>query len=173
VAISLLIDTQNKSIFAAAESNASGAFEVTASKIAANPSNVSPGVYTIEAVGEFGSKASTPLVVMESSAAPSSAPGVFLQICCHGSAEYEVGATGITVYGAGFMPGEGVLIKLLNATETGDFPLIGGEANSSGAFKLVKNRAIPDTIKAGVYTALAVGDKGSRANAFIQITAAK
>jgi hypothetical protein len=169
----LLIDAQNKSIFAAAESNASGAFEVTASKIAASPSKVAPGVYTIAAVGEFGSKASTPLVLMESSPAPTSAPGVFLQVCCHGSATYEVGAAGITVYGAGFVAGEGVLIQLLNATETGDFPLIGGEANSSGAFTLVKSRAIPDTIKAGVYTALAVGDKGSRANAIITIEAAK
>jgi len=169
----LLFDAENKSIFAAAESNASGAFEVTASKIAADPSNIAPGVYTIEAVGEFGSKASSALMVLESALPPSSAPGVFLQVCCHGSATYEVGAKGITVYGAGFKAGEGVLIKLANATETGDFPLIGGEANSSGAFALVKSRAIPDTIKAGIYTALAIGDKGSRASAIITITSAK
>jgi hypothetical protein len=156
----LIHDASNKSIFAAAEANASGAFSVTKS-----PGSLAAGLYTIEAVGEFGSKSSAALSVSASDSAPTSDVGVYLNI----PAAHVVGSTDVNVVGAGFKSGEGVLIKLVNATSTGDFPVIGGEANSSGAFSLTRSRALPSTIVAGSYTAIAIGDKGSRATAYISI----
>ncbi len=172
VALSLIIDPQNKSIFGAAESNASGSWTVTAKKLSTNPDKIAPGLYTVQAVGEFGSKASYPVRLTDVPALPASSPGIFL-IIDNGTVGIPAESKNVTVYGAGFQPGEGVLIKLLAATTTGDLPLIGGEANKSGAFKLVKTTALPAALLPGVYTAQASGDKGSRANAVIVIIAKK
>jgi len=172
VAISLIIDPQNKSIFGAAESNASGAWTITAPRLSTNPNSLAPGLRTILAVGEFGSKASYPVTLTDIAPLPASALNLSLEVW-NGLVGIQVGSTNVTVYGAGFQNGEGVLIKLLNATTTGDLPLIGGEANKSGAFKLVKGTALPAALLPGTYTALATGDKGSTATAVVTIVPKK
>ncbi len=84
--------------------------------------------------------------------------------------------TKVAVYGAGFVPGEKVKV-IINA---GGVPLqwaasgTGGvvTANERGAFKLKPRGGIPRApavMKPGVYTIRAVGNKGSRATAVLEV----
>jgi hypothetical protein len=85
----------------------------------------------------------------------------------------------ISFYGSGFVPGEKVRIILtvddvplaFGSAGTAE-PFTGGgivTANESGAFKLVPVGGIPVSIKPGVYTVEAIGDKGSRATAPLEV----
>ena len=166
VLIQVIKDAETKSIIGAAEANGSGAFHLTASGAA---SGFVEGIYTVEAMGEFNTKASAPLHILAEPAPPTSGPDVSIVV--------EKGIMGIqiggrpTVYGAGFLPGEGVLISIVGATETGDFHLAGATANDSGAFSAAtgSRAAIPSSVEPGVYTVSAVGDKGSSATSVIVI----
>jgi len=164
--IQVIKGADSKSIIDAAEANGSGAFQLTASGVAGG---FAVGIYTVEAIGEFGSKASAPLHVVAESAPPTSAPDVSILVG-NGTVGIEIGGRP-TVYGAGFLPGEGVLVSIVGATESGDFHLAGATINDSGAFSAaVGSRAkIPASVEPGVYTVRAVGDKGSSATTIIVI----
>ena len=87
--------------------------------------------------------------------------------------------TKISFYGSGFVPGEKVRIILT----VDDVPLAFGSAgtaqpftgggvvtaNENGAFKLVPIGGIPVSITPGVYTIEAIGDKGSKATAPLEV----
>ena len=164
--IQVIKDAESKSIIGAAEANGSGAFHLTASDVAGG---FAVGIYTVEAIGEFNSKASAPLHILAEAVPPTSAPDVTI-VVEKGVAGIEIGGRP-TVYGAGFLSGEGVLISIVGATETGDFHLAGATANDSGAFSAAtgSRAAIPSSVEPGVYTVRAVGDKGSSATSIIVI----
>lgn len=80
----------------------------------------------------------------------------------------------LTFYGAGFVPGEKVRVLLtvddvpyaFGETGTGGFVTV----NENGAFKLQPRGGIPKVLlKPGVYTIEAIGDKGSRASAPLEV----
>lgn len=82
--------------------------------------------------------------------------------------------TKLIFYGAGFVPGEKVKIIMtvdevpfvFAVAGTGGFVTV----NENGAFKLQPAGGIPTVLlKAGVYTIEAVGDKGSRATAPLEV----
>lgn len=82
--------------------------------------------------------------------------------------------TKLTFYGAGFVPGEKVRVLLT----VDDVPFAFGEVgtggivtvNEYGAFKLQPRGGIPKVmLKPGVYTIEAIGDKGSRATAPLEV----
>lgn len=72
--------------------------------------------------------------------------------------------TFITIYGAGFVPGERIeVIMVVDGVphDLGRRPMI-KEANELGAF-VFTGGAIPKVAKPGMYTITATGDKGSKA----------
>jgi hypothetical protein len=80
----------------------------------------------------------------------------------------------LTFYGAGFVPGEKVRVLLtvddvpyaFGETGTGGFVTV----NENGAFKLQPRGGIPKVmLEPGVYTIEAIGDKGSRATAPLEV----
>jgi len=75
----------------------------------------------------------------------------------------------VTVAGSGFAAGESVLAVIVAAIDKEDFILVGADASASGAFSRA-SVAIPTSIKAGVYTVRATGEKGTVATAPLVIT---
>jgi len=87
--------------------------------------------------------------------------------------------TGLTFYGSGFVPGEKVrVIQTIDEVPYSFGPAGSEEAftgggvvtvNEEGAFKLISRGGIPKAIAPGVYTVEAIGDKGSRATAPLEV----
>ena len=82
--------------------------------------------------------------------------------------------TKLTFYGSGFVPGEKVRVILtvdevpyaFGTTGSGGIVIV----NDCGAFKLQPRGGIPQVmLKPGVYTIEAIGDKGSRATAPLEV----
>ena len=80
----------------------------------------------------------------------------------------------LTFYGSGFLPNEEVRVIL----ESNDVPYVFGQAgtggivqaNTNGAFKLTPRGGIPRVmLEPGMYTIYAVGNKGSKASAPLEV----
>ena len=171
VALTVVIGADSSTVFDTTESSARGTFEVVVTEItkgAAAP--LQPGLYTIKAVGELGSSASAPIRVVEALPTSPSASGVSLSIA-GGTEGVEVGS-GVTVLGSGFQPNESVITVIVEATPTGDVVLVGGRANTSGAFEF-QSGPMSQSIEAGLYTVKATGDKGSVATALLKVVEIK
>ena len=158
--------------------NAAGAFSVSYDSIKGGGGGErgalgrAPGVRSILAVGEDGSRASFP-VMITSANAPSTSVSSSLTATAD-TILNEGGAldTTITAVGAGFMPGEAVTVTIVSLVAGADKILVGGTANDSGAFMVEStlagaapaDGADPEmAIGVGVYTVLAEGGGGSQA----------
>jgi len=172
VALTIQTGAESSSIFAGVVATDRGTFEASSKKglIKRAAKRLQPGLYTIRAVGDQGSKASAPIRVVETLPTPPSEPGVNL-VVVGGAEGVEVGSR-VTVLGSGFQPKEGVITIIVAATPAGDALLIGGQANSSGAFEF-RSRPMSKSIQPGVYTVKATGDKGSIATAILKVVEAK
>ncbi|MCH8109889.1 MAG: hypothetical protein IIB15_07150 [Chloroflexi bacterium] len=154
--------------------NAAGAFamsvdSITGGEAAAVLRSRAQGIRSIVAMGADGSRASAP-VTITTSAPLRTAPSTSL------AANPTTVNGDVTVWGAGFMPDEFVSITILSAVDGIDKILIGGPANDSGAFILEASIAVGDderALAAGVFTILALGDRGSEATAPLLILSDK
>ena len=174
--------------------NAAGAFAVSFDSIKGEGRGErgalerAPGIRTLRAEGEDGSRASSP-VMITSADAPVASVSTSLRAAAEtvlippkGEEELKEDEDPVTnldvvftITGAGFMPGEAVTLTIINMTPGADKILIGGAANDSGAFQLTTTMSgaadEPDTpwealampIEPGVYTLLAEGGSGSEA----------
>ena len=158
--------------------NAAGAFSVSFDSIRVDGGERgvlrrAPGYRTILAVGEDGSRASSPVMVTSLNAPVTS---VLSSLTATAEIwlyhEYNVLETKITATGAGFIPGEAVTVTLFDATPGTDKILVGVTADYSGAFIAQVTLYGPTPaegadyempITPGVYTLLADGDSGSLA----------
>ncbi len=132
-----------------------------------------PGIRSILAMGEDGSRASFP-VMITSANAPMTSVASSLVATAETLPNGETNGydTTITAYGAGFIPGEAVTVTIISLVDGADKILVGGTANDSGAFMVESTLAgaapaegaDPEmAIEVGVYTVLAEGGNGSMA----------
>ncbi len=163
--------------------NAAGAFAVSFESISGEGRGArgalerAPGIRTIRAEGEDGSRASAPVMITPSVNAPvasslvASSEGVI-------NAETNGIDVTITARGIGFMPGEAVTVTIVSLADGADKILVGGTANDSGVFALsatlsgtvpVEGAAPEMPIAPGVYTLLAEGAGGSVAIAVLVV----
>ena len=160
--------------------NAAGAFSVSFDSIRGDGGGApgalerAPGIRTVRAVGEDGSRAAAPVKITSANAPVTS---VASSLAVDGQLVYNDETGGldviITATVAGFMPGEAVTVTIINFRPgDADKILTGGVANDSGAFLLTTTLAeSPPTegadaeipIWPGVYTVLAEGAHGSGA----------
>ncbi len=150
--------------------NAAGAFAASFDSIRGDGESGalerSPGIRTVLAEGEDGSRAAVPLMITRANAPVTSVASSLV-------ANHEVVLNEetndldviITVAGAGFIPGEPFTVTIVNLRPgDADKILAGGGANDSGTFSLTATLAEPDwSISYGVYTVLAEGAYGSGA----------
>ena len=135
--------------------NAAGAFAVSFESISGEGRGArgalerAPGIRTIRAEGEDGSRASAPVMITNANA-PVTSVSTSLSVTAEtvlvppkgeeDLAEDEEPMTNlnvvITTTGAGFTPGEAVTLTIRNMTPGADKILVGGAANDSGAFQL-------------------------------------
>ncbi len=165
--------------------NAAGAFSVSFDSISGSAGGErgalerAPGVRSILAVGEDGSRASFPVMIV-SADAPYTSVSSGLVTTADTVLNDETGGldTTITAVGAGFMPNESVTITLLAAGTSADKFLVGATAKDSGAFEVSSTLhgaapaegADPEMpIGVGVYTVLAEGASGSIATAALVV----
>ena len=165
--------------------NAAGAFSVSFDSIRGDGSGERgalervPGIKTIRAEGEDGSRASAPVMVTSVNAPVTS---VASSLVASSEAEINAETNGIdvtiTATGAGFMPGEAVTVTIVSLTDGADKILVGGVANDSGAFSLSGTLAgaapaegdDPEMpVMPGVYTVLAEGGGGSQATGALMV----
>ncbi len=159
--------------------NAAGAFSVSFDSIKGGGGGErgslerAPGVRSILAVGEDGSRASSP-VMITSANAPVTSVASSLVATADTLVNGETNGldTTITAAGAGFAPGEAVTVTIISLVDGADKILVGGTANDSGAFMVEStlagtapaDGADPEmAIGVGVYTVLAEGGSGSMA----------
>ena len=162
--------------------NAAGAFSVSFHSIRGDGGGergalegAAPGVRTIRAEGEDGSRASAPVVITSMNAPVASS------LVASSEAEINAETNGIdvtiTALGAGFMPGEAVTVTIVSLADGADKILLGG-ANDSGEFTLSATLAgaVPAEgagpempVTPGVYTVLAEGSGGSVATAVLVV----
>jgi len=163
ITLTMLVDQGTEiilggSVGAQLSANGSGAFSQDFVDVSVR--GVSTGVKTIIAVGEDGSRASTPVTIIAKAATETS---VDSSLAAAASAVGEE----IQIWGAGFKSGEA--ITLLAVTASGDRILSGGIANASGAIVSTAS----NLLDAGTYTLKAVGNKGSSATAPLVIVESK
>ena len=117
--------------------------------------NSAPGDRTLLAEGADGSLASTPVQIV----------GSLRTMSASSSLRTEGGQPGgeANILGAGFVPNEFVTVRM----QGDDIPLIGGQANASGAFSLVVG--ISDDLAEGIYSLVATGGNGSEATAALVV----
>lgn len=140
--------------------NAAGAFSVSFDFVSEIASVIeqAPGDRTLLAQGADGSMASSPVKIVSSprSTSPSSS-------LLTGGAEPAGDAS---IVGAGFVANEFVSIAVAGAGANGeDIILVGGQANSSGAFSLTTTINLDE----GIYTLRATGSNGSEATAALVV----
>ena len=165
--------------------NAAGAFSVSFESIRGDGGGErgalerAPGIRTIRAEGEDGSRASAPVYITSINAPVTS---VLSSLVASSEAEINAETSGIdvtiTATGAGFIPGEAVTVTIVSLADGADKILVGGAANDSGAFSLSATLAGPTPtggsdpampIAPGVYTVLAEGANGSGATGALVI----
>ena len=131
-----------------------------------------PGVRTIRAEGDDGSRASFPVLITMSASGPGQSGSLSATAETVLDEETNSLDTTITAVGAGFMPGEAVTVTIVSLVDGADKVLPTGAANAAGAFTLSitlwgappAEGADPEMpIAPGVYTALAEGSGGSEA----------
>lgn len=138
--------------------NGAGAFSVSFEFVSETASVIeqAPGDRTLLAQGADGSMASTPVKIVNS-------PGGTSPSLVTGAVEPAADAT---IVGAGFGADEFVSIAAVSAGPNGeDVILVGGQANSSGAFSLITTISLDE----GVYTLRATGGGGSEATAALVV----
>lgn len=166
----LLVVDQNLQIIlggargAQLSANEAGAFAMEFDQIggAAKSLARAPGMRTLMASGLDGSRASTPVRIVNNAV-----PDMALDASLAASATV-VGET-IQVWGAGFNAGEAVTIVAVGVSAGGDRILSGAISNDSGAFAV--DSANP--LGVGVYTMKAIGNQGSTATAPLVIVEEK
>jgi len=141
-----------------------------AKKMVKTVSAKAPGPRSILAIGQDGSRASAPVTILSTAAAPAGSAAASVS-----AAATEEGGV-VTALGSGFKANEYVVLTLLGASSGVDKILAGGAANASGAFSIEgklawKNQVTP--VAPGVYTLLASGDGGSVTSAALVVLAAK
>ena len=149
------------------DANGSGAFAISFDKIlqGGNASHRkavardAPGTRSILAIGADGSRASTPVMIVDG---PSQVTPVSTSLAAAG----VVTGGDTTIWGAGFQFGESVLVAVPSA-EGPDTVIGGGEVNDTGALEIVATI----NMDPGVYTLMATGDKGSEASAPLVVVA--
>ncbi len=163
--------------------NAAGAFAVSFDSISGSAGGErgaldrAPGVRSILAVGEDGSRASFPVMI---TSAPTPSVASSLAATADTVLNDETGGldTTITAFGAGFAPGEAVTITIVSLVGDPDKILVGITATDSGAFEVSRtlvgeapaDGADPEmAIAVGVYTVLAEGGNGSMATAALVV----
>ena len=164
--------------------NAAGAFSVSYDSIRGGGGGErgalerAPGIRTIRAEGEDGSRASFPVMITGANAPVTSVSSSLMA-----TADTQLNAdnaldTMITAMGAGFIPGEAVTVTIISLVDGADKILVGGTANDSGAFMVESTLAgaapaegeeheMP--IGVGVYTVLAEGANGSVATGVLNV----
>lgn len=169
--------------------NAAGAFAASFDSIRGDGESGalerSPGIRTVLAEGEDGSRAAAPLMITRANA-PVTSVASSLTVNHEEVLNEETNGVDfiITAAGAGFIPGEPFTVTIINL-RPGDFRrgatdkiLAGGTADESGAFLLSATLAgeapaegaDPDwPIRVGVYTVLAEGAYGSGATGVLEI----
>ena len=137
--------------------NGAGAFSASFDFISqsSSVSNSAPGDRTMFAEGADGSMASTPVQIVSSARTMSASSSLRAD-------GVEPGGEA-TILGAGFVPNEFVTVRMLG----NDIPLIGGQANDSGAFSFVAG--ISEDLAEGVYSLVATGGNGSEATAALEV----
>ena len=162
VVVQLVISPSNSPIVGGASgsqitANGAGAFSASFDLISSRPSvaRAAPGDRTLLAEGADGSTASTPVQIVSAMRTMSASS----------SLRTEGGTPGgeATILGAGFVPNEFVTVRM----QGDDIPLIGGQANETGAFSLVAG--ISDDLAEGVYSIIATGGNGSEASAALAV----
>ena len=138
--------------------NTSGAFEMSFEEVGAS----SVGIMTLIASGLDGSRASTPVRLVEK-AVPD------ISVSSSLAAAATALGNNIKFWGAGFASGEAVTIVAVATSAGDDRILVGAIANSSGAFAV----DAPNPLNEGVYSARAIGDMGSEATAPLVIVKEK
>ena len=151
VVLVLVVSNSIQPVIGTGSANSGGGFAVD---IASIDELIPAGVYTLLARGSEGSMASAP-VEISISPVPMTSPSSSLA-----ASPVETGGE-TNIWGAGFMPGEAVSVYAVAALDGGDWLLVGGEANATGAFQLVVRIRLSD----GVYSLKATGDMGSEASA--------
>ena len=166
--------------------NAAGAFAVSFDSIRDGVSvgrsyldYRAPGIRTIRAAGEYGSRASFP-VMITSADAPTPSVASSLVATADTVLNDETGGldTTITALGAGFTPNEPVTVTILGLVDGADKILVGITATDSGEFEVSSTLygaapaedADPEMpIEPGVYTVLAEGASGTFATAALEV----
>ena len=162
VIVQLIISPSNSPIVGGASgsqitANGAGAFSASFEFISESSAvmDSAPGDRTLLAEGADGSTASTPVQIVSAMRTMSASS----------SLRTEGGEPGgeAAILGAGFVPNEFVTVRL----QGDDIPLIGGQANESGAFSLVAG--ISSDLAEGVYSIVATGGNGSEATAVLVV----
>ncbi len=159
VTIIMQIDQFLQRVIGEATADASGAFLARFNQIGGNPdtrARVKPGnVYSLIAQGADGSRASTPVMIVEAPV-PEGAVGTLM------AGTVPPGANGqLTLWIAGFKPNEFVVVTAVGASNGQDVILAGNETNASGALILEATTNLQE----GIYTLRAIGDQGTEATA--------
>jgi hypothetical protein len=160
-----------------ADADAGGTFTMAIAKpdaisgVASNAAALAAaGALSLRADGFDGSAASAPVVVVAVTPVPPAVPDPPSTGTSLVAGAVAQGGT-ITIYGAGFVPGELVSLFLLSDTTADGVPLrinLGSDtASGAGTVSVV---ATP-TVDPGVYTVDGLGDKGSNTSAPLVVTA--
>ena len=160
VVVRLIISPSSSPIIGASgqiTANGAGAFSASFDFISDRAAVMSsaPGDRTVFAEGADGSVASAPVEVVSSMRTSSFASSLM-------TAGGEPGGQAV-ILGAGFVPNEFVTIRM----QGDDIPLIGGQANDSGAFSMIAG--ISEDLAEGVYSLVATGGNGSEATVALAV----
>ena len=165
VIISLWIDNTIRPILKSATANAAGAFSLDFDS-AGQAENIvakSAGIRSIVAIGADGGRASEPVNVVPFRIEAAS-PGSSLVVGAVATGE------SVTIWGAGFLPSEGVAVAAVGTLpDGGDKVVTGDKANEFGAFMLEATISLDP----GTYTLIARGNLGSVATAPLSVTEEK
>ena len=165
VIISLWIDDVIRPILKTATANGAGAFtlDFDSSGQAENVVAKAQGIRSIVAIGADGGRASEPVNIVTFRIEAAS-PGSSLVV---GAVAKDESAT---IWGAGFLPNEGVAVAAVaTLPDGGDKVIVGDKANEFGAFMFEATVSLDP----GTYTLIARGNLGSVATAPLSVTEAK
>ncbi|MQG58919.1 MAG: collagen-like protein [SAR202 cluster bacterium] len=145
--------------------NAAGAFMMSFDEIGGKSASLGRalGPRGLAANGMLGSRASTPVYIVDEAAEP--APAVDTSL----AAGAAVVGDRISLWGAGFNSGEAVVMLAVGASGGSDRIVASAMANDSGAF----STDATNTLDAGTYTLQAIGSDGSTATAPLVILESK
>jgi len=165
VIISLWIDDVTRPILKTATANGAGAFTLDFDSSGQKEAVVakSAGIRSIVALGADGGRASEPVNIVPFRIEAAS-PGSSLVVGA------VVTGESVTIWGAGFLPEEGVAVAVVaTLPDGGDKVVVGDKANEFGAFMLEATISLDP----GTYTLIARGNLGSIATAPLSVTEEK